>query len=576
MGRFYPVIYFPEGSGTMQRQVLSNLQILLSKHMAVRIGETAVVSTKVHMQGVKRPHRVTAIVDADAGEVFYHRQNPNEVVHIDIFHSEGRVSPKEVSLSIRGAFSGLRLETQAKAPGPNIGPFIPYIDLQTALGGGRLDGPLTSGQEESVRTAHLTHVHLAMLNISELISGILTLVASVESAIERSGLELRKVREIKMARKTAPVNLKDYQTSSDSLLQQQAGNPEHESISWYRKEALARQAAKGAGSVNDALKLLEALAKGMRPGELSRFTGSRDKSGNEIRQALYASSLLHFDGQRYRLTGQGRLALQHLRQHSAEIEAYLRRLLWSLPAQSMPKAERPGVKLRPAIARSRGYALPKAAGDQIGHLAIAETIMAKCIRTLQSRGPLAPADLRFWYIREKKSRPIILLLDASASMSGKRIASAKELARHLIVTNKEKLCVVVFQDSDVEVVCDFTKSPQRLEEGLARIQAQGLTPLATGLEKAGVLCRKSVLKPLVLCVTDGIPTVPHKTLSPIDDAIDAAKNLTRQGVNLGCIGLEPNRSFLREMMQEAKGALYIVEELEVSKMAAIARREQNE
>ena len=88
-----------------------------------------VYKRQVHMQDVKRPHRVTAIVDADAGEVFYHRQNPNEVVHIDIFHSEGRVSPKEVSLSIRGAFSGLRLETQAKAPGPNIGPFIPYIDL---------------------------------------------------------------------------------------------------------------------------------------------------------------------------------------------------------------------------------------------------------------------------------------------------------------------------------------------------------------------------------------------------------------------------------------------------------------
>ena len=160
-------------------------------------------------------------------------------------------------------------------------------------------------------------------------------------------------------------------------------------------------------------------------------------------------------------------------------------------------------------------------------------------------------------------------------MSGKRIASAKELARHLIVTSKEKICVTVFQNSGVEVVCDFTKNPQRLEEGLSRIQAQGLTPLATGLEQAGELCRRSVHKPLVLCITDGIPTVPHKTLSPIDDAISAAKALAARGIRLGCIGLEPNRNFLKQMMRAANGSLYIVDELEASKMAAIARKEQS-
>ncbi len=117
----------------MQRQVLSNLQILLSKHMAVRIGETAVVSTKVHMQDVKRPHRVTAIVDADAGEVFYHRQNPNEVVHIDIFHSEGRVSPKEVSLSIRGPFQDSVLKPRPKHLALTLGLSYPTLIFRQPL-----------------------------------------------------------------------------------------------------------------------------------------------------------------------------------------------------------------------------------------------------------------------------------------------------------------------------------------------------------------------------------------------------------------------------------------------------------
>ena len=118
------------------------------------------------------------------------------------------------------------------------------------------------------------------------------------------------------------------------------------------------------------------------------------------------------------------------------------------------------------------------------------------------------------------------------------------------------------------------KSP--LEAGLSRIQAEGLTPLAKGLETVGELCRGKMIKPLVLCVTDGIPTVPYRTLSPIEDAISAARNLAKQGIRIGCIGLQPNRSFLREMMGAARGSLYIVDELEASTMAAIARKEQKE
>jgi magnesium chelatase subunit D len=98
--------------------------------------------------------------------------------------------------------------------------------------------------------------------------------------------------------------------------------------------------------------------------------------------------------------------------------------------------------------------------------------------------------------------------------------------------------------------------------------------MAKGLETVGELCRGKLIKPLVLCVTDGIPTVPYRTLSPLDDAISAARKLAKQGIRLGCIGLEPNHGFLRQMMQAAKGSLYIVDELEASTMAAIARKEQ--
>ncbi len=568
------MFYFPQGETEGQKQALSRFYELLEKPVAVRVGETTVVSTKVHMQDVSQPHEISAIINADAGEVFYQRSKPNEVVHVDVFHSEGTVNPKQVALSIMGAIN-THSETLTGQPAPPIQTFVPYIDIQTALGGGRLDGPLTFGQEQGVRKAHITHVHLAMLNIHALVSRIFTIVAAVESAIETSGLELRKVQKVTMARGHTPMDLSDYRTSSDSFLKQTPADPQltqKSKGSWYREEALARQAARDIGSTQDALNILEALSQGMRPGDLTKFKTSTGRTPGEIRQALHRSNLIQFDRQLYKLTDEGEIALCHLRKHSMEIEAYLRRLLWSLPAQSMPKAERSGSKLRPGTARSRGYALPKAVGDIPGNLAIAESIIAKGI----SPGPLAPQHLRYWYMRERKSRPIILLLDASASMSGKRMASAKEFARHLIVTGKEKICVVIFQDSNVEVVCSFTKNPRKLEAGIAKIRAQGLTPLAKGLVKVGEICRKTVNKPLVLCVTDGIPTVPYKTLSPIDDAVNAARNLARRGIRLGCIGLEPNHSFLKQMMQAANGALYTIDELEASTMAAIARKEQSE
>ncbi len=169
--------------------------------------------------------------------------------------------------------------------------------------------------------------------------------------------------------------------------------------------------------------------------------------------------------------------------------------------------------------------------------------------------------------------PIILLIDASASMAGRRIRAAKELARHLVLAGKEKVSVVVFQDSDVKVVADFTRNRRKIEEGLSKVHALGLTPLAKGLEKALELSVRSSRKPLILVITDGIPTVPSKSLSPVEDALQAAKMIARRGVRLGCVGLEPNRGFLRQMVAIAKGTLYVVEELEASTLAAIARKE---
>ncbi|QUL99132.1 MAG: VWA domain-containing protein [Candidatus Fermentithermobacillus carboniphilus] len=577
------MILFPEDSSLGQRNAIARLSRLLAASAAVRVGETSVVSTKVHMQDARKPSEVNALIQSDAGKTFYQRDKPGEVIHIDVFHSEGRLDPVRVALSLRGALAGLRLVSMTGCSFSTLEALIPYIDIQTGAGGGRLDGDLSYGREEGVLNAHVTHVHVTALNTPEIVASVFTIVAACEAAIEGSGLQLRKVRKVTMVKGSDPIDISDYQASSDSLLRNIPRDPRREEIARYRQEALARQAAQDVGSVDDALRLLEELSRGLRAGEFARFKFSRDKSPEDVRQALARSRLARFDGQKYTLTDEGIMALSYLREHSHEIEAYLRRLLWSLPSREVPRSNRKGITLKTGQARGRGVALPRGPGDVPGQIALAETIISRGLRLCrdtknQGTGSwgFSKDDLRFAYVREKKGSPVILLIDASASMAGKRITAAKELARHLIVAGQDKISVVVFQDADVEIICDFTKNPQKLEAGLRKVQAQGLTPLARGLEKVMELSQRCVKKPLVLCITDGIPTVPSKTLSPIDDAIHAAKELARRGIRLGCIGLEPNHTFLKQMASAAKGSLYIVDELDASTLAAIARKERTE
>ena len=565
------MIVFPMDAPPGQRNAIARLARVLSDSRAARVGETAVVSAQVHVQDVSEPQEVTAVLGSDAGQVFYHREKPGEVLHIDVFHSPGCIHPRDVARSMLSSICGLRFEPSVPAGGTSqsLETLLPYIDVQTAGGGGRVDGQLCHGQEQGVRQAHLSHVHVTALAAPEVLSSVFSIVAAVESAIEGAGLELRKVRKVRTASGASPVDISGYQASTDSLLKQ-VPQGEAGAGSVYRQEALARQVAKDVGSAEDTRRLLELLAGGLKAGEFSRLRLNTDKTPDEVRQVLSRSRLMRYDGQKYSLTTEGAMALAFLKEHSHEIEAYLRRMLWSLPQGSIPGGERKGHSTEPCQSRGRGLAFPRRDGEPLSDLALPETVASR-----GARAAFLPSDLRFCYSRTKKGSPVILLLDASASMAGRRIRAAKELARHLVLAGKEKVSIVAFQDADVKVVCPFTRSARKVDAGLREVQAMGLTPLAKGLEKAAELASRSLKKPLVLCITDGIPTVPSKSLSPIEDAITAAKGLAKRGVRLGCIGLEPNQGFLRQMVLAAKGTLYVVEELEASTLAAIARKERS-
>ena len=83
--------------------------------------------------------------------------------------------------------------------------------------------------------------------------------------------------------------------------------------------------------------------------------------------------------------------------------------------------------------------------------------------------------------------------------------------------------------------------------------------------------------PLLVLITDGIPTVPYRSANPLEDAVQVARQLAagRHGqVGFTCIGLQPNERYLRELVGAAGGRLYVVDELERDTLVAIVHRER--
>ena len=372
---------FPKDCPEDMKQAIIRLNKLISSSLAVRAGETSVVSTKVHMQDVRQPHTVQAIYNSDAGQTFYSREHPDEIIHMDIFHSPGNIEPVSLANTLIKTLKSLRFQNCS------LDGIMSYIDIQTAKGGGRLDGPLTYGREEGVTEAHKTHVHITALNTKVIIASLFSIIGCVETFIENSGIELRKIRKVIMVQGTQKVDMGNYAASSDSMLRQITKHNPGISHSMYMQEALARQAAKDMGCAANALKMLEQIEKGLRPGDITKIQLNNEGSPEAIDTFLSSSKLTKFNGQKYVLTQDGLMALSFLKLHSEEIDSYIKRLLWCLPAGNRSAGERKGTRKTFAQNRGRAQAVVRSPNEPAGEIAVPETVISRGLRLLESSTP---------------------------------------------------------------------------------------------------------------------------------------------------------------------------------------------
>jgi len=170
---------------------------------------------------------------------------------------------------------------------------------------------------------------------------------------------------------------------------------------------------------------------------------------------------------------------------------------------------------------------------------------------------------------------VCLLIDASGSMAGDKRQAACYLAEHLLLTGKEKVAVVTFQERNSQVVVPFTRNQRVLSKGLATISPAGLTPLADGIMTAVNLIKENrVRNPLLVLITDGIPNSALWTLDPKADALEAAAHIPENKIRLICIGVESNSLFLEKLANRANGSLYLVDDLNRDNLINIVRHEK--
>jgi len=190
----------------------------LTAGRGVRLGQSAVLSTKVHAFNARSPEHVQIMTNADAGQVFYHRPDTGEVCHLDVFHQCGLVNHKLVARYVCRAVKFYQQMPEVRSVGSQI-IYLDLIDIQTAGGGGRITGVLNSGKKRSLRRVHENHVHVALSLPLEHAMCLFYIVAAIEAAIVNAGLELRCNEQISyIDAADSPANLSPYSDQTDSLL----------------------------------------------------------------------------------------------------------------------------------------------------------------------------------------------------------------------------------------------------------------------------------------------------------------------------------------------------------------------
>jgi magnesium chelatase subunit D len=215
-----------------------------------------------------------------------------------------------------------------------------------------------------------------------------------------------------------------------------------------------------------------------------------------------------------------------------------------------PTGRVPGGRDGPTGDRGRviGARTPEAGGGSPALGATARAAVDR--RAAEGAVPGAPlvvaADLRVAVREQRRSRLVVLAVDASGSMGAEtRMEAAKATVLGLLVDayqRRDQVALVAFGGHGAEVILRPTGSVEVARARLVDLPTGGRTPLGPGLMRAADIITgaggPSGPVPLLVVVTDGRATAADGGADPLEAAEAAAGEIRRRGIPAVVIDVE--------------------------------------
>jgi len=210
---------------------------------------------------------------------------------------------------------------------------------------------------------------------------------------------------------------------------------------------------------------------------------------------------------------------------------------------------RSGRRARSFVGRRRGkYARHRLARPGDTDLALDATL-----RAAAARGGRVPVEIRAEDLRRKVREhrspfSVCFVVDNSWSVHAERMVErVKGVVFELLddaTSRGDKVSLVAFKGglAEAAVALPPTSSRTRARRRLEEIPLSGQTPLADALRRARLLLRGELLRhpnavPLVVVVSDGLPTVPiRRGADPVADVL--AEGCALRRARVGCVVAE--------------------------------------
>jgi len=574
-----------DSSERHKRLTLENyLTAYFMKNQGVRLGETTVVSCKVHGNDFKAPGEIHIYTDQDAGRYYLQHSEDNLVLHMDVFHEPATLDPvyvaRRVWKGLDNYLNKLRDENRSEYSKEKVKKLsrilAKNIVLRTSGGKGNV-ADLAEGKYEPEKSKKpQTHVHLLFSVEPKYYDSLLFVADAVEQAIMQQGFEIRRVDKIVHTEKEL-----DERSGFGIGIGLPGFNSPEAREHRFRQNRLQiiMNLASAFGSIEDAARFMESLTP---TGNIFLGSFAKKHSDGDLKQTLLDlanSGLVERRRFAFILTEEGKALRDFMRDHQKELEAQVRKSIrrYQIVRHNYRTFKNTELKSKKAELTDHKKVVGWSEQAWVSDIAIPETVVNASARSYLEGQPHLTIDKKDIRVFGKKSfAPIdtCIAIDCSGSMVGEKIRAVSYLAEHFLLTSKEKVSIIAFQEQNARVAVPFTKSYQKLQDGLRTIQPEGLTPLAKGIvESVELIKKRRARNPLLVLITDGIPNFPLWTLDAQKDALKAAEMVAENKIRLVCIGVIPNETFMKQLAAAGKGNLYIVDELDKNSLVDVVTQE---